>query len=172
MFRSIFLGMGRVGGLVVCLMALSVLTVQPGQAQDTQASQDEGTKSPEGETFDYAVYWFAIPESARAFYASGLRDGINLVVARELAGGSSEGLSREALTGIVRNRLEDKWRGHWITFEGSTISGQMDQLYGQSGNASLALDAAAKLAIDQLSGRAPAPTDDASQGDENKAKQD
>jgi hypothetical protein len=149
-----------------------VLAVQPGQAQDTQANPEEGTQAGAGDDFDYAEYWFAVPESARAFYASGLRDGINLVVARELAGGSSEGLSQEALTGSVRNRLEDKWRGHWITFGGREISSQMDLLYGQSGNANMALDAAAKLAIDQLSGRAPGPTGGASQGDEEKAKQD
>jgi len=170
MFRSSVLGMGRVRWPLACLAALLALTVQPGQAQDAQGNSEAGTQA--GEDFDYAKYWFAIPESARAFYASGLRDGINLVVARELAGGFSEGLSEEALTGSVLNRLEDKWRGRWVTFGGAEISGQMDLLYGQSGNANMALGAAAKLAIDQLSGRAAGPPGEGSQGGEEKAKQD
>ena len=127
-----------------------MLAFQPGWAQETKSSANEGAQAGESDDFDYAEYWFAIPEPARAFYASGLRDGINLVVANELTGGLTTGLSEAVLTATVRRQLQVKWRELWVTFDGDQISEVMNGFYGQSENANVSLDAAAKMAIDQL----------------------
>ncbi len=127
-----------------------MLAFQPGWAQETKSSANEGAQAGEADDFDYAEYWFAIPEPARAFYASGLRDGINLVVANELTGGLTTGLSEEVLTATLRRQLQVKWRELWVTFDGDQISEVMNGFYGQSENANVSLDAAAKMAIDQL----------------------
>ncbi len=134
----------------VCLAVLLVLAFQPGWAQDTKSSAMQGARAGEAEDFDYAEYWFAIPEPARAYYASGLRDGINLVVANELTGGLTTGLSEEVLTRTVRRQLQIKWRELWVTFDGDQISNVMNGFYEQPDNANVSLDAAAKMAIDQL----------------------
>ncbi len=150
MYRSSVRGIASIRWPAVCLAVLLVLAFQPGSAQDTKSSAQEGPQAGEADDFDYAEYWFAIPEPARAFYASGLRDGINLVVANELTGGLTTGLSEEVLTGALRRQLQIKWRELWITFDGDQISDVMNGFYEQPDNANVSLDAAAKMAIDQL----------------------
>ncbi len=150
MYRSSVRGIASIRWPAVCLAALLVLAFQPGSAQDTKSSAKEGAQAGEADDFDYAEYWFAIPEPARAFYASGLRDGINLVVANELTGGLTTGLSEEVLTGALRRQLQIKWRELWSTFDGDQISDVMNEFYEQPDNANVSLDAAAKMAIDQL----------------------
>jgi hypothetical protein len=155
MYRSSVRGIAFIRWPAVCLAAVLVLAFQPGWAQDTKSSEKEGAQAGESEDFDYAEYWFAIPEPARAFYASGLRDGINLVVANELTGGLTTGLSEEVLTGTVRRQLQVKWRELWVTFDGDQISNLMNAFYEQPDNANVSLDTAAKMAIDQLVEDAP-----------------